>query len=47
MSLSVKYQFGLVKGQQFTPLQTSLQPKVTGQHLSFMNKQILIKHGLN
>jgi len=29
MNLSLKYQSGLVKGQKFTPLQTSLDPKVT------------------
>ena len=29
MSLSINYESGLVKGQKFTPLQTSLEPKVT------------------
>jgi phosphatidylethanolamine-binding protein (PEBP) family uncharacterized protein len=29
MSLSINYESGLVKGQNFTPLQTSLEPKVT------------------
>ena len=47
MSLSVKYESGLVKGQKFTPLQTSLEPKVTLTDLDTNKFYTLIMYDKN